>query len=179
MYNLSIVPYEQGRSLVENGDIVFIANKRGILPQLIRFVTRSNFSHAAIAFWVDTAAGKRLMTVQTQTNNKRFVMNLNAMDNCDLYIITSPTPWEEVAPLALSKLDKVPYSYMEALSVGLHEFLVKYFNVVIKQHNHNFSGEICSEFIARVLNLDNVHVSPQGLYEQLIKTQQFRVVLKN
>jgi hypothetical protein len=178
MDNLSTVAYEDGRKLIQDGDVVFVANKRGILlPLLIRFFTKSIYSHTAIAFWIDTPAGKRLMAVQAQGGNKRFVMNLSALDKCDLHIVTSPKAWTDVAPLALVKLDKVPYSFIEAMYVGLREFLMKYFHIKIKERD--FCGEICSEFNARVLGLADTNISPEGLYEELMKTQQVRIVLSN
>lgn len=178
MENLSALTYEQGRKLVQDGDILFVANKKGIiLPFLIRWSTKSLFSHTAIAFWIDTVAGKRLMAVQAQGGDKRFIQNVSALDKCDLYVVSSPKTWAEVAPQALVKLDKVKYNYFEALYIGIREFFMTRFNWKLPEKS--FTGEICSEFNARVLGLSDVYVSPQGLYEELIKTQIVRAVLSN
>lgn len=178
MDNLTTVSYKQGRDLIKDGDVLLIANKKGfILPQMIRFFTKSIFSHTAIAFWIDTPAGKRLMAVQAQGGNSRFIQNASALDKCDIYVVNSPKAWAEVAPVALAKLDKVPYGWMEAIYVGLREFLMTRFNWTLPERS--FTGEICSEFCARVLGLSDVYISPQGLYEELMKTQTVRVVLSN
>lgn len=172
------IPYEQGRHFIQDGDLIFVANKRGIiLPTLIRFFTKSIFSHTAIAFWIDTPAGKRLLAVQAQGGNKRFIQNLSALDKCDLYVVPSSKAWSDVAQQALVKLDKVPYSFLEAIYVGLREFLMTRFNWTIKEKS--FSGEICSEFTARVEEFPDVYISPQRLYEEATKVQQVRVILSN
>jgi hypothetical protein len=175
---LSTLTYEEGRKFIQDGDLLFVANKKGIfLPQLIRFFTKSIFSHVAIAFWIDTAAGKRLLAVQAQGGNKRFVMNADALDKCDIYVMTSPTEWAKVAPQALIRLNEVPYGWFEAIYVGLREFLMTRFNITLPEKS--FTGEICSEFVARVIGLTNVFVSPQLLYSELIPTQTIRCILKN
>src|SRR5271168_501712 len=110
MNNLSAIPYTQGRDLIQDGDIVFVAHKKGILiPELIEFATKSIFSHVVIAFWTETMGVKRLMAVQAQGGNKRFIMNLSALDECQLYIVTSPKSWASTAAIALAELDKVKY----------------------------------------------------------------------
>lgn len=178
MNNLTTVTYEQGRDLIKDGDVLFVANKRGIvLPFLIRWSTKSIFSHTAIAFWINTVAGPRLMAVQAQGGNKRFIQNVSALDKCEIHVVSSPAAWAQVAPKALVKLDKVPYGWFEALYVGTREFLMTRFNIKLKERD--FTGEICSEFNARVLGLSDVNVSPQGLYEELLKTQQVRAILSN
>lgn len=172
------VAYEQGRDLVQDGDVLFIANKKGIiLPFLIRWSTKSLFSHTAIAFWMDTVAGKRLMAVQAQGGDKRFIKNVSALNKCEIYVMSSPKAWADVAPQALVKLDQVKYNYFEAFYVGLREFLMTRFNITIK--NIDFPGEICSEFNARVLDMPEVEVTPQELFEEVSKTQTLRAILIN
>ena len=175
---ISAISYAQGRDLIQDGDIVFVAHKKGIfLPQLIEFFTKSIFSHVAIAFWVETAGVKRLMAVQAQGGNKRFVMNLSALDKCQLYVVTPPKNWTTVAPNALVKLDQVKYGYMEALYVGFREFLMTRFNITLPERS--FTGQICSEFVACMEGCSDVHISPEILFEELRKTQPLRLVLSN
>lgn len=178
MDNLTAVPYAQGRDLVQDGDILFIAHKKGIIiPQLIEFSTKSIFSHVAIAFWIETAGVKRLLAVQAQGGNKRFIMNASELDKCQLYVVTPPKSWATIAPSALSKLDKVPYGYFEALYVGFREFLMTRFNWTLPEKD--FTGQICSEFVACIEGCSDVYISPQVLFEELMKTQQVRLVLSN
>ncbi len=142
MDNLTAIPYAQGRDLIQDGDIVFVADKKGILlPRLIRFFTDSIFSHVAIAFWIESEGVKRLMAVQAQGGNKRFVMNLSELDKCELWVVTPPKSWQAVAPTALAKLDRIPYGYFEAFYVGLREFLMTRFDITIPEKD--FTGQIC------------------------------------
>lgn len=178
MDNLTTVSYEQGRDLIRDGDLIFVANKKGIiLPALVRWSTKSIFSHVAIAFWIETAGVRRLMAVQAQGGNKRFVMNVSALDKCDLYVVAGPKFWSNIAPIAMAKLDVVPYGWFEAVYVGFREFLMTRFNIIIKERE--FTGEICSEFNARVEGFPDVLVSPQGLFEEATKLNPVRVILSN
>jgi hypothetical protein len=178
MNNLMAIPYAKGRDSIQDGDVVFVAHKKGIfIPQLIEFSTKSIFSHVAIAFWVETNGVKRLLAVQQQGGNKRFVMNLSALDKCQLYVVTPPKSWASVASTALAKLDQVKYGYLEALYVGVREFLMTRFNITLPEKD--FTGEICSEFVAMMEGCSDVYISPQALYEELMKTQQVRFVLSN
>lgn len=174
---MNITRYEEDRNKIEDGDLIFVANKKGIiLPRLIRWSTESIFSHVAIAFWIDTPAGKRLMAVQAQGGNKRFIMNVSALDNCQLYVVSGQC-WTDVASVALQKLDQVKYGYFEAFYVGLREFLMTRFN--IKLSERNFTGEICSEFVSRIQNFPTFNISPQVCFEQATKFHPVRLILSN
>jgi len=67
---------------------------------------------------------------------------------------------------ALERLGKEKYGWLEAIYIGIRERLQKY--IVLPQTN--FSGEICSEFVAKVFDLSQVHISPGKLYNVLIET---------
>lgn len=178
MINLTVIPFAQGRDQIQDGDLIFVANKKGIiLPALIRFSTKSIFSHVAIAFWIDTPAGRRLLAVQAQGGNKRFIMNVSALDNCQLYVVPGNKAWADVASTALVKLDQVEYGYFEAFYVGLREFFMTRFN--IKLPEKDFTGEICSEFVSRVEDFQHVFISPQVCFEEATKIHPVRLILSN
>lgn len=178
MDKLKAIPYAEGRDLIEDGDIIFVARKKGIiLPALIKFSTKSIFTHCAIAFWLETNGVRRLMAVQQQGGYKRFIMNLSALDKCQLYVVSPTKTWKDVTTTALAKINKVSYGYLEALYVGVREFLMTRFNIRIKERH--FTGEICSEFVAEVLQCTDVYISPQILFEELMKTQSVKMILDN
>ena len=165
--NLQPVTYAQARSQIQSGDIVFIRNRTGLISRIIQFATKSHYSHVGIAFWLTTGDARRLMMVEAQGGTDRRVLNLSYYENEQLDIVSAPKPWKDVDETALSKLGKVPYGYVEAIYVGIREFLLKYFNVNIPREK--FPGEICSEFVAHVYELPESNISPQLLYEELLQ----------
>lgn len=158
--------YEQARMHIDDGDIVFIRDKVGPLIRLIRFLTKSKYSHVGIAFWIETANRRRLMMVEAQGGSKRRVVNISYYDGDNYDIFAAPKEWNEVGEYALSKLNQVCYGYFEAAYVGIREFFLQYFN--IKLPTADLHGEICSEFVARVYDLPEKNISPNLLLEQLI-----------
>lgn len=174
----SAIPYDQARDLIQDGDIVFIADHKGPVSAVIETLTKSMFSHCNIAFWVEIGGEKRLLCVEAQGGTKRRIVNLSYYQSNGskfLYVVTPPKAWKDVAGVALEKLGQADYSYLEALYVGFREFLLKYFNIKLKEVD--LKGEICSEFIARVYELNNKVVSPQLLFEELMETQEIRMVI--
>lgn len=165
-----VYSYEEVREKIQDGDIVFIRDKKGIWSKIIRFFTKSKFSHAGIAFWMSSGGHRRLMIVEAQGGAKRRIVNLSYHSEGKYVIIEGPKPWSDVNHIALDKLNKVSYGYFEALYVGIREFLLKYFDIKLKQFG--FPGEICSEFIANVYGLPNKHISPQLLMENLLTMGQ-------
>lgn len=164
---LKYYDYRDARMHIENGDIVFIRDKVGPIANLIRFFTKSNYSHAGISFWIEVAGKQRLMMVEAQGGAKRRIVNISYYNNAHLDVFTAPKEWNDVGHYALDKLSKVQYGYFEAIYVGIREFLLKYFDV--KLPSADLPGEICSEFIANIYQLPKKHISPQLLFEQLIE----------
>lgn len=162
-----VMSFVEAREHIMDGDIVFIKNRRGPLSSLIHVFTRSVYSHVGIAFWMKTGNVRRLMMVEAQGGTSRRIVNLSKYAGDDLDVIEAPQEWDSVVNTALKKLSEVPYGYFEALYVGIVEFAQQYWNITLPRKN--FDGEICSEFVARVYDLPEKHISPQGLFEQLAK----------
>ena len=159
--------YEAARSHIKSGDIVFIKDSPTFLASIIRLFTRSKYSHVGIAFWMTSGGVERLMMVEAQGGTRRRIVNLSKYRNVDLDVVHAPEIWGAAVGIALERLSEVPYGYLEALYVGIVEALQQYFDITIPRKN--FSGEICSEFVARIYNLPSKHVSPQALFDQLIQ----------
>lgn len=160
--------YEQARHLIKSGDIVFVRGKKHKLVQrLIMFFTQSLYSHVGIAFWITTNGHQRLMIVEAQGGTNRRILNLSFYAGRKLDIVAAPKLWDDVNEEALDRLGQVEYGWLDAVYVGTREFLLK--NFKIRLPATNFSGEICSEYVARVYQLPKVDISPQGLYETLKK----------
>ena len=164
-----IFTYETARKLIQNGDIVFIRNKHGILPWIIRLFTSSRYSHVGIAFWVTVEHTKRLMIAETQGGSNRRILNLSYYLSSEMDIIKAPVPWGDYFEIALHKLGEIKYGWLEAGYIGLRELCIKRLN--IRLPIKKFHGEICSEYVANMLISKlpylETGVSPQGLFEQI------------
>jgi len=157
--------YREIRPEINDGDVIFV-NGQGLTSRIIGFITKSKFSHVGIAFWIESAGTRRLMMVEAQGGASRRIVNMSNYEGSNIHIIAAPRPWEEYAGPVLRSLGNVPYGWFDAIYVGVREFMLKYFNIKIS--TANFPGEICSEFVATQLQLPQIRISPQLLYEQLL-----------
>jgi len=165
---MDTVSYQVGRSQIKDGDLVFLTDHT-IAGFLIRLFTRTKYSHCNIAFWDQTPAGPRILAVESQGGTTRRIINLSFYTKKgSMDIISSPKDWTTVvAPVALQQLGFAKYGYFEALYVGLREFLLKYLDIKISEKAVQKS-EICSEFMARVIQWPDTEISPGLLAQQLI-----------
>lgn len=167
--DLSVLSYNSAREQIENGDIIFVHGIRSIVDRAIMFFTRSTYVHVGIAFWImtDDVSPKRLMIVEAQGGTKRRIINLSYYRQYGFDVVNPPVHWNDVQSKALEQIGVERYSMVTAFYVGLREFLLKRFN--IKLPKSNFPGEICSEFVARLENQEQIEISPEMLFENLSK----------
>jgi hypothetical protein len=158
----------EDREHVLDGDILFIKNDPSLTSKIIRFFTKSKYSHCGIAFWIYSSGTKRLMMVEAQNSTKRRIVNASNYDYENVDVVSGLKHWSDIEGDALMGLGLVNYSMREAIEVGAKEFMLKFFNVNLPISKDE-PGEICSQFIAKVEGLDNIMVSPEGLYEALLK----------
>ena len=160
------VSYEEARNQIQDGDIIFVRNKQTLSARVVRTFTRSLYSHVGFAFWVEAAGKRRLMMVEAQGGARRRIVNMSYYRENELDIIAAQDDWNDIGSNALTKLGLVSYGWGEAAYVGLRETLLKVLNIRIARRD--FPGEICSEYVARILKMKEIHISPQLLWEQLL-----------
>ncbi len=166
--DIDSVSYQTARSQIQNGDVVFFDGVKNLVDRLIMFFTSSKYVHVGIAFWMETdvTSPKRLMIVEAQGGTNRRVINFSFYQNRNFDVFTSPISWDEMQDAAMEKIGTEKYGWITAVYVGLHDFLLKQYNIKIPKSN--LPGEICSEFVARVLKMTPTEVSPQLLSETLL-----------
>lgn len=105
------------------------------------------------------------MAVEAQGGTARRVINLSCYEKLsDMHVVSPPKDWNTVAPVALVELGFQKYSYIDAIYVGLREFLLQYFDIKIAEKR---LGEICSEFVARINQMPDQQISPELLMQEL------------
>lgn len=161
------VSYQEARYNIEDGDIIFVCNAKTLTSKMIRFFTRSKYSHVGIAFWATVGGVDRLFIAEAQGGTKRRIITMSFYAKDELHVIKSPRAWNEYSDVALQDIGIQEYGWIQAAYVGFREALLNYFN--IKLTPKDFDGEICSEYVANMLNILPPNVSPEGLYQELLK----------
>ena len=161
--------FDEIRDKVTDGDIIFIHKTAGFLNKLIKFFTKTQYSHCAVLFWLKTPSGKRLMLVESQGMTKRRIVSASEYEKDEFDIISSPIPWNMIQESCFKKVGKVDYGYDDAVKVGVRDFLLRNFGIAIKVPADNDNDEICSSFIAQALGMKDTMISPGDLFEQLTR----------
>lgn len=159
------VPYEQARDLVQSGDIIFICNKGLFHHKLITWFTQSDHIHVGIAFWAKFEHDWHLMISEANGGAQRRIVNLSHYKDHSMDIICAPKPWEDISEKTLERLGQVQYNWIQAGYVGVSEMFDRTFG--FKLPDVDMPGEICSEFVANVLQLPYNHLSPASLFKLL------------
>ena len=163
--------YQEARPYIEDGDIVFIHGSwKRPLNALIMWFTKSNFSHVCIAFKMNTGNVERLMCVEAQGSTRRRIITMSFYGERMVTVIKAPRQWSEIQDTALERIGVAKYNVLAATYVGIREYVLKTFGYRLPALN--LRHEICSEFVAEVLGLPETEISPQVLYEELMKISE-------
>ena len=152
-----MVPYSSIRSQVKSGD-VFAWAGNGIINDIIKYVEHGLYTHVGIA-WVYSGRVFILQATGLPDLGAQYGVGLVAASETKSYgkcsyfnINTIWTP--ELENNALSYLGK-PYSYLTAIKVGL-------------SFTPNPNSEICSVYVAQILNNSGFNLSSKGMTPQLL-----------
>ncbi len=160
--------YQEARPYIEDGDIVFIHGSwKSPINAIIMWFTKSSFSHVCIAFKMKTGNVERLMCVEAQGSTRRRILTLSFYDERKVTVIKALKPWTEIQDKALERVGVAKYNLLAATYIGIREYVLKTFGYTLP--SLQLRHEICSEFVAEVLGLSETEISPQVLYEELMK----------
>lgn len=165
--------YSDIRNLISSGDIIFLKTNT-LAGKIIRFFTNSPYTHVCMAFWIHSNSSvSRLLVVEAQGGTRRRIINLSDYIKYDWTIINNLGDWSSQEPEALDKLGNVSYGWINASYFGIRQFLLK--TLRIKLPRKSFSGEICSEFVANILKLEESRVTPSELFDVLTKEKGHKI----
>jgi len=158
-----IYTYDEVRAMAMDGDIMFLTvNKKDYLSRLTSWFTKSPFTHAAFLFWYHG----RLMVVESTTHGGIRIVQASTYKDRNFGLIAAPRPWEFIIDDALVRSGTAEYGWFSAMYIGMREFALKQFNVRLPVNKNN-RNKACSEFVAEVLGLKDVDISPKRLYDIL------------
>jgi len=157
--------YDQIRAQADDGDVIFLTvDKKNYLSCLTSCVTRSPYTHAAFLFWYKD----RLMLVESTTHGGSRIVQASTYSDRNIDIIPAPRPWSEIEGNALARSGTAKYGWVSATYIGIREVMFKYVNIKLPADKDN-RNKACSEFVAELLELEDVDVSPGMLYAILKK----------
>src|SRR6476646_6406690 len=150
MERLENLSYEEYRNIAKDGDVIFLrGSQTSLIQRLIMFATGSVHCHVAFAFWVMINDRPRLMLVESQGNTRRRILTASYYKARTIDVIRAPIPWGQICDNALSEVGQAKYSKLDAIWVGIRELAWNEFKIHLPMINKR--GEICSEFIARLV----------------------------
>jgi hypothetical protein len=113
------VTYDELRPQVLDGDLVAVRSTRSLLGKLTRLVTRSPYTHTAIALWLD---GGLWIAEMDGVGNVLVPLSQYADTNFDVF--RSPVPAPGVRQAVLEQLrGHLAYGWLDVLYIGLHRLL--------------------------------------------------------
>lgn len=164
---MKVVNYEQAKSLISDGDLIFFKNGGTIWSRMTQFLTKSPIYHCGIAFWIrDPLYASRLMVVEASIGGRRIV-TLSSYEKHEMDVIASPAEWEKYCDPVLEKTGAIPYSKLEFIAIGLLEAFG------VRRRKDDF-GEVCSKMIAEYcktagIELPTTDISPAKLKSTLLE----------
>lgn len=106
--------YEQLRDQVLDGDLVAVRSPHGGFPWVIRQVTRSPYTHTAIALWL--ADG---LWAAEMDGAKNVLVPLSHYERLPFDVFECPAPRNAVRRVVLEQLrGRVRYDWLEVLAIG-------------------------------------------------------------
>jgi len=155
--------YDEIRSIAKDGDVLFFhVDKRHFLSKLVSWFTKSQYTHVGFVFWFKN----RLMLLDSGTKGgSRIVLASKYHDN-SFDLVSAPTDWTEIEEKALARSGTAHYGWASAAYIGIREFMFTHFHVQLPVDKRN-RNKACSEFVAEILNLDDVDISPGMLHKKL------------
>lgn len=158
--------YDTIRTIANDGDVIFLTvNKKDILSRTTSFFTKSPYTHAAFVFWYS----ERLFIVESTTHGGIRVVLASTYSDREINLLPSNRNWSDIKWKALERSGRAEYGWISATYIGIREFMFTHFNIKLPQDKNN-RNKACSEFVAEVLELEDVDISPGKLYEILLKS---------
>jgi hypothetical protein len=129
--------YADGRSAIADGDLIAVRGRRGVVPILTRWVTRSAYTHTAVAVWLDGG----LWAAEINVGGNHLVPVSQLRDAFDVY--DCPGDRAAVREVVLRRL-------RTARRYGVLDLFLIAARRLLGVHLGNSQDEVCSEFSARV-----------------------------
>lgn len=157
--------YESIRAIAKDGDLLFVkVKKSSFLSNIVSFFTKSEFTHVGFLFWHNN----RLLIIESTSKNGLRIANASVYARRGLELVSSPEDWAYIEDAALARIGTRRYGWFSAFYIGVREVMLTHFDIKLPQDRHN-RNKACSEFVAEVLDFEDVDISPGQLYKIVTK----------
>ncbi|MBN3779948.1 hypothetical protein G3O06_20640 [Burkholderia sp. Ac-20345] len=115
--------YADARSQIQDGDLIAVRSRTGVMPALIRTVTQSPYTHTAVAVWVGSDDARRLLVAESNEGG----CSLSPLSHyADIDFDVFPCPVDR--PAALAHLwglvgEPIAYGYVDLLRIAGNRLL--------------------------------------------------------
>lgn len=161
--------YEKCESHIQDGDLVFILSDGTFVHSLIEFFTQSPQIHVGVACWVTIHNTKHLLVFDTNGGTRRRVLSLSHFKDHNMDIVAAPVAWEDMVERVVEHLGHREYSWLQAAYIGVLEIIERFFFIRLPSLDFGSESEVCSKFIAEIVQLDQTEVSPAALFKLLME----------
>jgi hypothetical protein len=157
--------YQEVRSIAKDGDVLFFhVDKRSFLSRLVSWFTQSPHTHVGFLFWFKD----RLMLLDSGTKGGPRIILASKYNDNTFDLVPAPRVWSDIEEKALARSGSAHYGWFSAAYIGLREFMFTHFGIRLPANKNN-RNKACSEFVAEILELEDVDISPALLYSLLSK----------
>lgn len=129
--------YSDARDLIRDGDLIAVRGRRGVVPILTRWVTRSAYTHTAVAVWLDGG----LWAAEINIGGNHLIPLSQLRDDFDVF--DCPGDRAAVRDVVLGRL-------RTARRYGVLDLFLIAARRLLGWKLGDSPDEICSEFSARV-----------------------------
>lgn len=139
-----VMTYTQARPRIKTGDLIAVRGTSGLFAQLIRWVTRSGYTHTGIAIWLVDENNERGLYVAEEDGTKNVYTPLSqyAEDAFDVFI--SPVwPKAQTRAIQSAMRSRIHYSWWQILRIGVYKLV----RVALPGTQR---GMVCSSFCAAI-----------------------------
>jgi hypothetical protein len=156
--------YQEVRSIAKDGDVLFFhVDKRHFLSKLVSWFTKSTYTHVGFVFWFKD----RLMLLDSGTKGGSRIILASKYNDNTFDLVPAPKVWSDIEENALARSGSAHYGWFSAAYIGLREFMFTHFNIKLPVDKDN-RNKACSEFVAEILDMNDVDISPGKLHNILL-----------
>ena len=116
--------YTAARRQIRTGDLIAVRKRTGLLPTLTRWITRSPYTHTAIALWTGTPGQPRLLVAEVKGSGG-FLTPLSQYDSTEFDVFTAPPETLLFVEAAIWATLGAPlgYSFLDLLRIAANRIL--------------------------------------------------------
>lgn len=129
--------YEELRDQVLDGDLVAVRSSRSLLGKVTRWVTKSPYTHTAVALWLEGG-----LWIAQMDGIQNALVPLSQYSDTPFDVYRCPVPRDAIRQAVLEQLRlKVRYGWADIAYIGLHRVL----GVPLPPEDDDF---VCSSYSA-------------------------------